>query len=292
MQLTVVGLFHRRLDVHRGDALALHLPEGVEDVGHLRLDHQDHRVVPQAGVGPDDQKQVGITRHRSALVGVGAVVPGVHQVQPVAPDDAVPRQGIGGLEAGAEDQAIGRVLDAISGDHAVGFDAQHGLGDHLDIAARQRRVIIVGDQHALAADGVVRRQGLAQGRAGDLFVQMAQGDFLHHFHQPWVQGKAHHATFQRPVKGAAQQALGERKVPEQPALEGRYRPVRLGHDPRRRALEQVQVGHLRRDLRHELDGTGAGADHCHALALQGIVVVPLLRVKALALEAVQAWNLR
>lgn len=29
------------------------------------------------------------------------------------------------------------------------------------------------------------------------------------------------------------------------------------------------MGDLRRDLRHELNGTGAGADHSHALALQG-----------------------
>jgi hypothetical protein len=53
-----------------------------------------------------------------------------------------------------------------------------------------------------------------------------------------------------------------------PAFERRNRAVGLGHDPRRGALEQVQVRHLRRDLRHELNRAGPGADHRHALAFE------------------------
>ncbi len=103
--------------------------------------------------------------------------------------------------------------------------------------------------------------------------------------------EAKHARLQRPVDAGAHQLLRERQAAEQPALGGRHLAIGLGHDPRGRALEQVQVRHLRRDLRHELDGAGASADHRHALARQRVVMVPVLRVKRLAAKTRQARDI-
>lgn len=43
-----------------------------------------------------------------------------------------------------------------------------------------------------------------------------------------------------------------KQVLEGPTFGGEKSVGRAGHDPRRGALEQVQMGHLWRDLRHEL----------------------------------------
>src|SRR5690606_12804173 len=66
--------------------------------------------------------------------------------------------------------------------------------------------------------------------------------------------------------------------------------VGLGHDPRRRALVQVELADLRLDLRHELDGRGACADHRDTLAFKAMVMVPLLGVEHLALERLQTFD--
>jgi hypothetical protein len=62
-------------------------------------------------------------------------------------------------------------------------------------------------------------------------------------------------------------------------------------DPRRRALEDVQLGHARLDLGNELDGGGAGADHGHALTGEVVVVVPLRGVEGGSLKALNARDL-
>ena len=50
----------------------------------------------------------------------------------------------------------------------------------------------------------------------------------------------------------------------------RHRRVRLGQAPDRRALEDGQVLDVRRDLRDDLHGGGAGADDRHALAARSM----------------------
>src|SRR5690606_41699381 len=50
--------------------------------------------------------------------------------------------------------------------------------------------------------------------------------------------------------------------------------VRFGQHPRGRALVKVQMGRLRGDFRHKLDGARAGANDGNPFALQVDVVVP------------------
>ena len=52
----------------------------------------------------------------------------------------------------------------------------------------------------------------------------------------------------------------------------------------------VSCADVRRDLRHELEGAGAGADHRDALALQVDVVAPARGVERRALEVVEAGD--
>ncbi len=64
--------------------------------------------------------------------------------------------------------------------------------------------------------------------------------------------------------------------------------VAAREDPRRGALEEVEVAHLGLDLGHELDRRGAGADDRDAAAGQIVFVVPARGVKHRARERVQA----
>jgi hypothetical protein len=71
----------------------------------------------------------------------------------------------------------------------------------------------------------------------------------------------------------------------------RDRTVGLGQDPRRCALEQVQLADAWRDLRHELNRARARADHARGFAVQVELVIPTRRVKQRALEAAQSGDL-
>ncbi len=51
---------------------------------------------------------------------------------------------------------------------------------------------------------------------------------------------------------------------------------------------EVQLGHLRLEVGHELDRGGARADHRDALAVEGVLVVPLRGVEDHALERADA----
>ena len=60
---------HRRLDVQHG-AVALQQPfDRLPRIACLGLDHEHHRVVAEAGVGPHQQEQVGKAAGGDAEVG-------------------------------------------------------------------------------------------------------------------------------------------------------------------------------------------------------------------------------
>ena len=71
----------------------------------------------------------------------------------------------------------------------------------------------------------------------------------------------------------------------------RHRAVGLRGHPDGGALEDGELGQLRRDLGDELDGGGAGADDGGAAAVEVEVVVPLRGVDDRAVERVDAGDL-
>ena len=76
-------------------------------------------------------------------------------VVPSAPVDAVGDRHVGDVEAGAEDDRVDLALGAVGGDQRVAAHLRQAGGDHVDVGLRQRRVVAVGQQDALAADAVV-----------------------------------------------------------------------------------------------------------------------------------------
>ncbi|MCY1501190.1 hypothetical protein D9M68_352570 [compost metagenome] len=113
-------------------------------------------------------------------------------------------------------------------------------------------------------------------------------DLLRQLEQLRGEGEGDHPAFQQAVDDPAPEFLHRREVAEARALLVADGAVRLGHDPRRGALVEVELADLLLDLRDELDGRGTGADHRHALAAQVVVMVPLLGVEHRALELLQA----
>lgn len=288
LDLAVELVLHLALDLQALQLALVEQVEGAEHVVDLRFDHVDHRVVAQAGVRAHEEEQVGEAGGEGALVGFRAFRPGVEQVDATAAEDHAARQRVAGGEAGAEDDGVNRAFLAILGDDAVGADFLDAVGDDVDVGLGQRRVVVVGDQHALAAHGVVGRDLGAQHRVLDLALDVTLGHQLGELHHLRGQGEADDAAFEDGVDAAAPELLQQGEALEARAFVFADGAVRLGHDPGRGALVEVELADHLLDLRDELDGRGTGADHGDALARQVVVVVPLLGMEALAGEVLQA----
>ena len=211
------------------------------------------------------------------------------------------------MKAGAIDDHVGGVFDAVAGHHPGRGDAGDRRGDQIDIVAFQRRhPDAVIDQAPLAADRIVRDDlGLQIRSVGDLGAQHGG----HLFAQFGI-GGADRVRAAGPVRINPDrfiQAVGQH--PEQPEpvpfavighmLQQPLFPLghvvvigRPGQRPGRRALEHRQMRDPGRDLRHELKGAGPGADDDYPLAGQVDIVAPAGGVKTLAGEAVGALDLR
>ena len=153
-------------------------------------------------------------------------------------------------------------------------------------------VVVVGDQDALAADLEVGRHGLAQLGIGDAVLDVLQRELPGRSGELRVDGEAGHEALAAPVDAGAVGLLEERHVAEGEPLDPRVVAVAPGHHPRGGALVEVEVVDLLGDLGHDLDRGGAGADHGDPLAGQVVVVVPARGVEDLALEGLDALDLR
>jgi hypothetical protein len=155
-----------------------------------------------------------------------------------------------------------------------------------------RWVVVVADQDALAAHGVVRLQLRALAGIGHLPRQVAAETAAHQAHQPGQadEGQRTHLVVQ--VLEQAVDALQQRHAAHQGDFPGAIGAIRLVQHVGGRALEQAQLRHFRLDLRDELDCRGASADHRHALAGQIQIMPPARRVKGLAAKALHPRQLR
>ena len=57
----------------------IHRAQAVQDVVELRLDHEDHGIVPQASVWTYEQEQIGKPRDGRPEISAGSFVPVVSQ---------------------------------------------------------------------------------------------------------------------------------------------------------------------------------------------------------------------
>ncbi len=152
------------------------------------------------------------------------------------------------------------MLDAIAGDDRVRTDLRDAGGDDVDVLAGERREVLIGEDRALAADHVVRRQCLAQfGGVADLATQLVAAHQLVGGEAELVADEADQPEpFDHTVEERAHRLADERNAANQLALEPGGDPIHPGgDDPWRGPLEDQQPP--RRLLQFggdELDGRG------------------------------------
>ena len=128
--------------------------------------------------------------------------------------------------------------------------------------ARERGIPVVGRQDALAADRVVRRRrarsapgrSSARSRCG---LATRSSSFI----AARLLDEAEHHQLARGVDRAAHRALRRGEAPVDAPLDRLHRPRAVGHDPRRRALEDVELLGVGRDLRAR---TGSPRRRCRS----------------------------
>ncbi len=161
----------------------------------------------------------------------------------------------------------------------------------MHVGARHGGQVFARQQDALAADGIVGRERLAQRRIGHLPLQhLVEGPAHGPMHQALEAREGQRARLVLQVDPGAVQARGAGHEAEQGLLQPAVGPVGARHHVAGRALEDMQLAHLASDGGHELDGRCAGADHRHALAGQLHAVVPARRVEAGAGEVLDAGD--
>jgi hypothetical protein len=183
------------------------------------------------------------------------------------------------------------VLRPVLANHGGRAHLRDRSGHDLDVRLRERGIPLVRRQDPLAADAVVRRELPAQLRVLDLLVHVPQRNALEQLADRAV-AEQQHERLACPVDRRPHRELGRGKQSVEPLLQAADRAVAVRDHPGRGALEHLEPADLRLDLGDELDRRGAGAHDSHALAGEVVLVVPAGGVEGLALEALEARDLR
>ena len=201
--------------------------------------------------------------------------PLVGQQPPVPAPDPVRDRQVLGVEPGRHhdhvDRPLGLVAVGIGGDEPGRGRPDDPVGHQVDVVAGERRVVVVGDQHPLAAQPVGRGQPLAEAGILDGAGRWARASSSAGRDEPRLPGEGGDVGLPGPVDPGPVGPGHRGDVPEEQPLEAGVPPVAARDDVRRGALVDVDVaGHLR-DLGHDLDGRGTGPDDGDPLALQRAV---------------------
>jgi hypothetical protein len=146
--------------------------------------------------------------------------------------------------------------------------------DELDGIARERRVVVVGKQHALAAHAIGRREFFAQFGIGDLGLQKTLCDALAGLQYFRVDHETVGAHFEQPVDDAALQPGVAGQMTAAPALSRRNRAIAARHHPRSGALKDGEPFCVAGDFGDDLDRARARADDGDVLAAQIGIRIP------------------
>ncbi len=95
------------------------------------------------------------------------------------------------MEARRDDDRVDLAFGAVLRDDAARGDAGDAVGDEVDVRPVERGVIVVRDQHALAADTVVRRDLPAQFLVADLPPDLDARGELERLHEGLRLGQTH-----------------------------------------------------------------------------------------------------
>src|SRR5699024_3156269 len=97
---------------------------------------------------------------------------------------------VGDVEAGGDDEGVDIALGAVGGDDRMRTHLADAVGDHIDVGPVEGGVVVVRDEHPLAADGEVRGDLLPQRAVTDTAAQVQACRDLQrleqraHFRQP------------------------------------------------------------------------------------------------------------
>src|SRR5690554_759401 len=147
---------------------------------HLRLDHEDHRVVSESAVGSDELEHVGEARDGDAEIGLGEIAPSIEEEQAIAATDlkiSEVRARIG-KEARAKDDAVGRDFLPTLHDDGVFTKLADLVSDKIDVLPIEGRIIFVGDEDTLTSDGVIGSELPARFGIADLDKEEERGELL------------------------------------------------------------------------------------------------------------------
>ncbi|MCY1422702.1 hypothetical protein D9M71_383940 [compost metagenome] len=184
---------------------------------------------------------------------------------------------------------------AVAGAHAAGFDALDAVGDQLGIRMLDRLVVVGRVDQALAGGAVGGAQLLAQYRIADAVLQVVAGDGFdfEDFRRVGVEHRIGEALDVGQVGFFVLHALEQGAVgAEGGLLLLAERQVFHREDPLRGALEVLELAGAGGQRGDDLHAGGTVADDADAPAIQRNAVIPAGAVQQVALEAVQAADVR
>ena len=161
---------------------------------------------------------------------------------------------VGDVKAGAADDSVDRMLQAILGDDAIFLHLTNMLGDDGDVGLRYGWIEVVGEQDALAAHDVVGCEPGPEFGILDLLGQMLTGKLHAQLHFVGMVDQRIRRGFEAHIDSGADVELNQRQEAEEGALPTRDGKIVTRNDPGRSALEEGEMGDEGLDVWHELDG--------------------------------------
>src|SRR5665213_312724 len=147
---------------------------GFADVGDLCFHHVDHRAGSKTSIWSEHDEEIREASHGCAGKGSTPVRPMIGEKMVVAADDPMRNRQVGGLEARSYHKQVKVDLPSGTSFDCSRSDSLDSVGIELNIRLTKGRVVIVGNEDALAADRVVRGQSLTQIGISDLGFEVRE----------------------------------------------------------------------------------------------------------------------
>ena len=144
----------------------------------------------EPSVGSDQDEQVREPGDRRAAVRLRPTGPHLSQGASLPAANPSSHRHIRDVKSGAQDNRVYLPSGAVGGLHPIRAGSGHARRHHLDVRLGQGGQVVVGDQNALAADGVVRGQLGAQLGIIDLAAQVPIGRHFSELEQPGADRKS------------------------------------------------------------------------------------------------------
>jgi hypothetical protein len=239
---------------------------GFGRVTQLTFVHEDDGRVPQSSVRSAEHEEIRKSGKRRPLVVRERAAKRICEYDVALPMNHLRHWIVRHVEAGRGNKHVELVEHAVTRSHAGWLDELNGIGHKADVVAVERRIEVVADEYALAAESIRRGQAISKGR----IINLTREVFTRHrfcaAHAPGVLDESEHHELVPPVDLGANYALGEGEKREEALRSLEDGTAHVGEDPRRSSLEYLKLARHRRESGYDLDGTGTRADDSNTLA--------------------------